>query len=271
MPAMRVVADREGQRVRARRRARRCIAARAAWSRSNISSASESRLSMTADDSYHPLKITQVRPEGSDAVCVTLAVPDELRETFRFAPGQHIGVRATIDGQEVRRTYSIVSGTDERHCASACACRKRGSMSGHVGRKLHVPATRSKCCRQRAASSWRPMPRPARTYCRVRGRQRHHPDSRHRQRTRCGTSPPAASCFSTAIARLQRIMFAEELLALKDRYPQRLVAVLPDEPRAAGRRVVQRPARRCEGRRARPRAVRCARRWMVTSCAGRTR
>ena len=65
--------------------------------------------------SYHPLKIVEVRPEGSDAVCVTLDVPDELRDTFRFAPGQHIGVRATIDGHEVRRTYSICSATDERH------------------------------------------------------------------------------------------------------------------------------------------------------------
>ena len=64
---------------------------------------------------YHPLKITEVRSEGSDAVCVTLEVPDQLRDTFRFAPGQHIGVRATIDSQEVRRTYSICSGTDERH------------------------------------------------------------------------------------------------------------------------------------------------------------
>ena len=53
---------------------------------------------------YHPLKISELRPEGSEAVCVTLDVPDELREAFRFAPGEHIGLRATIGVQEVRRT-----------------------------------------------------------------------------------------------------------------------------------------------------------------------
>jgi ring-1,2-phenylacetyl-CoA epoxidase subunit PaaE len=87
---------------------------------------------------YHPLTIADVRPEGSEAVCVTLDVPDELRDAFRFAPGQHIGVRATIDGQEVRRTYSICSATDERHLRIGVRLHERGSMSGHLGRRLRV-------------------------------------------------------------------------------------------------------------------------------------
>src|SRR5215212_4187496 len=83
---------------------------------------------------YHPLTVTEVRPEGSDAVCVTLDVPD----AFRFAPGQHIGVRATIGGQEVRRTYSICSATDERHLRIGVRLHERGSMSGHLGQQLRV-------------------------------------------------------------------------------------------------------------------------------------
>ena len=75
---------------------------------------------------YHPLTIADVRPEGSEAVCVALDVPDELREAFRFAPGQHLGVRATIDGQEVRRTYSICSATDEPQL-------RIGVRGAHVG------------------------------------------------------------------------------------------------------------------------------------------
>ncbi|MGW8882014.1 2Fe-2S iron-sulfur cluster-binding protein, partial [Streptomyces mirabilis] len=44
-----------------------------------------------------------------DSVAVTLAVPPELRETFRHKPGQHLNVRYTVDGEEIRRSYSICS------------------------------------------------------------------------------------------------------------------------------------------------------------------
>ena len=50
--------------------------------------------------SYHPLTIAELRPEGSDAVCVALDVPDELRDTFRSEPGQHIGVVPDLDSGE---------------------------------------------------------------------------------------------------------------------------------------------------------------------------
>jgi ring-1,2-phenylacetyl-CoA epoxidase subunit PaaE len=169
---------------------------------------------------YHPLKIVEVRPEGSDAVCVTLKVPDELRDTFRFAPGQHIGVRAAIDGQEVRRTYSICSATDEEHLRIGVRVQDRGSMSGHLGRALRagdalevLPPT--------GRFILTPDAKAARMYCAFAGGSgitpilgiiknvlRHEPDSRfllfYGNRTTAS------------------IMFAEELLALKDRYPQRL-------------------------------------------------
>ncbi len=56
---------------------------------------------------YHSLRIAAVRPETRDAVTVEFAVPAELRAAFRFVQGQHVNVRAAIEGAEVRRSYSI--------------------------------------------------------------------------------------------------------------------------------------------------------------------
>jgi ring-1,2-phenylacetyl-CoA epoxidase subunit PaaE len=62
---------------------------------------------------FHPLRVSAVERLTDDAVAVTFAVEPELRETFRHTPGQHIALRRTVDGQEVRRTYSICAPAAE--------------------------------------------------------------------------------------------------------------------------------------------------------------
>lgn len=56
------------------------------------------------------LEIADVQPETANAIVVGFAIPETLREAFRFKPGQHMAVRTTLAGQEARRTYSICSG-----------------------------------------------------------------------------------------------------------------------------------------------------------------
>ncbi|MFJ4920451.1 2Fe-2S iron-sulfur cluster-binding protein [Streptomyces sp. NPDC088725] len=56
---------------------------------------------------FHPLRVSEVERLTDDAVAVTFAVPPELRETFRHIPGQHVALRRSVGGQEIRRTYSI--------------------------------------------------------------------------------------------------------------------------------------------------------------------
>lgn len=75
---------------------------------------------MTTDTqgvSFNTLTVADVEPLTEDAVAITFAIPDELTNTYRFLPGQHIAVRADINGQDVRRTYSI--------CADAASNRLR--------------------------------------------------------------------------------------------------------------------------------------------------
>ena len=62
---------------------------------------------------FHPLTVAHVKRETRDAVVLTLAVPDELQETFRFKQGQYLTFRAEIDGEEIRRSYSICSAAGD--------------------------------------------------------------------------------------------------------------------------------------------------------------
>ena len=58
---------------------------------------------------FHPLTIREVRAETADAVSLVFAVPPELRATFRYVQGQHLILRTVLDGEELRRSYSICS------------------------------------------------------------------------------------------------------------------------------------------------------------------
>jgi ring-1,2-phenylacetyl-CoA epoxidase subunit PaaE len=60
---------------------------------------------------FHPLVISRVTPEAAGAVAVSLAIPPGLRDVFRFTPGQFLTFKASINGQAVRRSYSICSST----------------------------------------------------------------------------------------------------------------------------------------------------------------
>ncbi len=63
---------------------------------------------------FYPLKVAEVVPETPEASSIRFQVPPELRETFAFKAGQHVTLRATIDGQDVRRNYSLCTAPDEQ-------------------------------------------------------------------------------------------------------------------------------------------------------------
>ena len=60
---------------------------------------------------FHPLRIRDVRKETPDCVSVAFEIPEELLNDFIFKQGQSLTMRTTINGEEVRRTYSICSHT----------------------------------------------------------------------------------------------------------------------------------------------------------------
>jgi len=63
---------------------------------------------------FHRLAISDLRRETADAISMTFAIPKELSDDYAFAPGQYLTLRTTMDGEEVRRSYSICSSPDDR-------------------------------------------------------------------------------------------------------------------------------------------------------------
>ena len=62
---------------------------------------------------FHRLAVNDLRRESADAVSMTFAIPEELADDYSFSPGQYLTLRTTMDGEEVRRSYSICSGPDD--------------------------------------------------------------------------------------------------------------------------------------------------------------
>jgi len=62
---------------------------------------------------YHTLRIADVRRETPDCISLKFDVPPELAGEYRFVQGQHLGLRTTLNGEELRRSYSICSGLDD--------------------------------------------------------------------------------------------------------------------------------------------------------------
>jgi len=67
-----------------------------------------------SDSNFYSLKITHIRQETENAICISFAIPEELAESFTFNPGQFLTLKHTIDGESIRRCYSICSGVDDK-------------------------------------------------------------------------------------------------------------------------------------------------------------
>jgi len=90
---------------------------------------------------FHPLRIARVERETRDAVAITFAVPDALRDQFRFTHGQHLTLRAIIDGQDLRRSYSICSAVHDGALRIAVKRSPGGVFSTWVNEALEPGAT----------------------------------------------------------------------------------------------------------------------------------
>jgi ring-1,2-phenylacetyl-CoA epoxidase subunit PaaE len=62
---------------------------------------------------FHRLRIREVRRETPECVSLAFDVPADLAADYRFVQGQHLNLRAVLDGEEARRSYSICSGVDD--------------------------------------------------------------------------------------------------------------------------------------------------------------
>ena len=90
---------------------------------------------------FHRLTIARVERETRDAVAVTFAVPEALRDQFGFTQGQHLTLRAEIGREDVRRSYSICSAVQDGALRIAVKRSPGGAFSTWANETLKVGGT----------------------------------------------------------------------------------------------------------------------------------
>ena len=63
---------------------------------------------------FHTLTVAGVEPETDNAIKVSFKVPEDLADAFHYKQGQYLTLQSEIDGEQVRRSYSICSGINAR-------------------------------------------------------------------------------------------------------------------------------------------------------------
>ncbi len=179
----------------------------------------------TSPRGFVELPIARVSPEAAGSVAVTLAVPAERRGAFAFEPGQFLTVRALIDGQDVRRSYSISS---PRSLYTRKGELTLGIRPVDGGVFSHWAATQLK-----AGDTLQAMPPDGRFTV-------HRPRALHRVGFAAGSgitpilsimtstleeSPTAKFTLVYGNRRMASVMFNEALQDLKDRYRDRLTLI----------------------------------------------
>lgn len=66
-----------------------------------------------ADMQFQALNVAAVQAETDKAIKISFRVPDELRDAFTYQQGQYLTLESDIDGESIRRSYSICSGVND--------------------------------------------------------------------------------------------------------------------------------------------------------------
>ena len=90
---------------------------------------------------FYPLTVAKVKHETRDAIAVTFDVPAELKAQFSYQHGQHLTLRAMIDGEDVRRSYSICSAVQDEQLRVAIKRVSGGQFSSWANEHLKPGAT----------------------------------------------------------------------------------------------------------------------------------
>lgn len=186
---------------------------------------------------FHPLTVAAVDRITDDSVALTFAVPAELREDYRHAAGQHLALRRTVDGTEIRRTYSICStapspdGEAPRTLKVGVRLVDGGAFSTYALKEIAVGDEVEVMI---PAGRFTLEPTPG-LYTAVVGGSGITPVLSIAS-TLLAREPGASFCLIRSDRTSASTMFLEEVADLKDRYPQRfqLVTVLSREEQQAG-------------------------------------
>jgi ring-1,2-phenylacetyl-CoA epoxidase subunit PaaE len=186
-----------------------------------------------AHSTFHRLPVADVERLTDEAVAVTFDVPAELRAAYAFSPGQHLTLRTSIGGEEVRRSYSICSTPSSGRLRVAIKVLEGGLFSGHANTALR-PGDLLDVMTPAGRFGVDIDPRHAKRYAAVVAGSGITPVMSIAGAVLEG-EPHSVFTLIYGNRTTSSVMFVEELADLKDRYPDRfqLMNVLSREPHDA--------------------------------------
>ena len=87
---------------------------------------------------FHTLKINDVKKETEDTVSIAFEMPAELENDYSFLSGQYLTLKAEINGEEVRRSYSLCSSPYEGEWRVAIKQVPNGKFSTYANSSLEA-------------------------------------------------------------------------------------------------------------------------------------
>ena len=169
---------------------------------------------------FHALKIAEIRREIDDAVSIAFELPSTLAEQFRFSPGQHLTLRAQIDGEDVRRNYSLCVAPHEDELRVAIKRIKGGRFSTWANASL-APGQTLEVMPPHGSFTYHFDPARRATYAGFAGGSGITPILSI-LKTALETEPGSEFILLYGNRASSSIMFLEELAALKNRFMARL-------------------------------------------------
>jgi len=90
---------------------------------------------------FHKVNIQEVKQETANAVSVLFDIPEQLKQDFNFVSGQYVTLQTIINGEEVRRAYSICSTPKSNEIRVAIKAVENGTFSQYATTKLKAGDT----------------------------------------------------------------------------------------------------------------------------------
>ncbi|MGD9965928.1 MAG: 1,2-phenylacetyl-CoA epoxidase subunit PaaE [Hyphomonadaceae bacterium] len=169
---------------------------------------------------FHKLRVAEVKRETADAVSVRFELPEALRATFAFKAGQHLTFRREIDGEEVRRNYSVCVSPSEGLLKIGVKKIPGGVFSNWVNDELKAGDT-VEVMAPHGSFCWSFAPAARREYVAFAGGSGITPIL-SLIKTALATEPNSRFTLFYGNRNSMSVMFLDEIAGLKDRYIDRL-------------------------------------------------
>ena len=87
---------------------------------------------------FYKLSVKEIKKETNDSVSIVFNVPDQVQNEFKFIPGQYINIQTNLNGENIRRAYSICSSLKSEELRIAVKEVKKGFFSVYANKELKV-------------------------------------------------------------------------------------------------------------------------------------